>query len=142
MCFQSTSSERADAEADSNGSEAASECTAPISDFDVYWNSLHSTVAAVESAMASTKSDLTAFAEALVDVEWLGRLKLPNVWDIISKYLLIEQPVLQIISSLPCMQVSIDHMFSHLKLVLLENKIQMGNKLTDTIVFLQANKSV
>ena len=97
--IQSTSSERAsaDAEAYSSGSEAAS-----VSDFDVYLNSLHSTAAAEALATASAKSDLTAFAETLVDVVRLGRLKLPNVWDIISKYPLIVQPVSQIISCLPC----------------------------------------
>ena len=74
--IQSTSSERAsvDAETDSSGSEAAS-----VSDFDAYLNSLHSRAASEASATASAKSDLTAFAEALVDVERLRRLKLPNV---------------------------------------------------------------
>jgi len=37
--IQSTSSERASADADSSGSEAASESAAPISDFDAYLNS-------------------------------------------------------------------------------------------------------
>ena len=92
--------------------------------------------------MASAKSDLTAFAEALVDVELLGRLKLPNVWDIISKYPFIVQPVSRIISHLPCTQVSIEQMFSHLQLVLCENRVQMGNELTNAIVFMQTNKSV
>ena len=74
--IQSTSSKRAsaDAEADSSGSEAAS-----VSDFDAYLNSLHSTAAAETSATASAKCDLTAFGEAIVDVERLERLKLPNV---------------------------------------------------------------
>ena len=58
----------------SSGSEAASEFAASVSDFDAYLNSLHSTAAAEVSATASAKSDLTAFAEALVDVERLGRL--------------------------------------------------------------------
>jgi len=86
--IQSTSSERASAvaEAESSGSEAASESAAPISDFDAYLNSFHSTAATEASATASAKTDVTAFAEALFDVEWLGRLKLPNFWDIISKY--------------------------------------------------------
>ena len=63
--IQSTSSEKAsaDAETDSSGSEAAL-----VSDFDAYLNSLHSTAAAEASAAACAKSDLTAFAEALVDV--------------------------------------------------------------------------
>ena len=137
--IQSTSSERVstDAETDSSGSEAAS-----VSDFDAYLNSLHSTTAAEASATASAKFDLTAFAEALVDVERLGRLKWPNVWDIISKYPRIVQPVSRIISCLPCTQVSVERMFSHLKLVLRENRARMGNELTDAIVFMRTNKSV
>ena len=137
--IQSTSSERAsaDAETDSSGSEAAS-----VSYFDAYLNSLHSTAAAEVSATASAKSDLTAFAETLVDVERLGRLKLPNVWDIISKYPLIVQPVSRIISCLSCTPVSVERMFSDLKLVLRENRARMGNELTDVIVFMRTNKSV
>ena len=73
--FKSTSSERAsaDAEIDSSEIEAAS-----VSNFDEYWNFLHLTAAAEASATVSAKSDLTTFAEALVDVERLGRLKLSN----------------------------------------------------------------
>ena len=91
MRIQSTSNKResADAETDSSGSEAASESAASVIDFDAYLNFLHSTAAAEVSATASAKSDLTAFTQALVDVERLGRLKLPNAWDIISKYLLL-----------------------------------------------------
>ena len=78
--IQSTSSERAsaDAETDSSGSEAASESAASVSDFDAYLNYLNSTAAAEASATASAKSDLTGFAEALVDVERLEKLKLPK----------------------------------------------------------------
>ena len=45
-------------------------------------------------------------------------------------------------SCLPRTQVSVEGMFSHLKLVLRENRVQMGNELTDAIVFLRTNKSV
>ena len=136
--IQSTSSERASADAatDLRGSEAASESTASVSDFDAYLNSLHSTAAAEASATASAKSNLAAFAEALVDVERLGRLKLPNVWQIISKCLLVVQLVSRIIGCLLCTQVSVERMFSHLKLALRENRVQMGNELTDAIVFM------
>ena len=142
--IESTSSERAsaDAETDSSGSEAASESAASVSDFDAYLNFLHSTAAAETSATASAKFDFTAFAEALVDVERLGRLKLPNIWDFIFKYPLIVQPVSQIISCLPCTLVSIERVFFHLKLVLRENEVRIGNELTNAIVFMRTNKSV
>ena len=50
--IQSTSSERAsaDAEIDSSGSEATSESAASVSDFDASLNSLHSTAAAKTSS--------------------------------------------------------------------------------------------
>ena len=66
--IQSTLSKRAsaDAETDLSRSEAAS-----LFDFDAYLNFLHSTAAAEASATVSAKSDLAAFAEALVDVERL-----------------------------------------------------------------------
>ena len=120
-----TSSERAspDAEAGSSGSDAASESAAPISDVDAYLNFLHSTAAAEASSTASAKSDVTAFTQELVNVERLGKLKLPNVWDIISKYPLIVQPVSPIFSCLPCTQVFVERMFSHLKLVLRESRV-------------------
>ena len=98
--------------------------------------------AAEASATASAKSDLTACAEALVDVERLRRWKLPNVWDIISKYPLIVQLVSRIVSCLPCTQVSVERMFSHLKLVLRENRVRMGNEVNDPIVFIRTNTSV
>ena len=104
--------------------QAASESAASVSDFDADLNFLHSTAAAEASATASAKSDLSAFAEALVDVERLGRLKLSNVWGIISEYPLIVQLVSRIISCLPCTQVSVERMFSHLQLVLRENKVR------------------
>ena len=142
--IQSTSSKRAsaDAKTESSGSETTLESAASAFDLDAYLNSLHSTAAAEASATASAKSDLTAFGEALVDVERLGRLKLPNVWDIISKYPLIVQLVSRIITCLPCTQVSDERMFSYLKLVLRENRVRMGNKLTDAIVFMRTNKYV
>ena len=101
--IQSTSSEKAsaDAETDSSGSEATSESAASVSDFDAYLNSLHSTAAAEPSATASAKSHLTAFAEVVVDVERLVRLKLPNVWDIISNYPLLYNQYRQSLTVYP-----------------------------------------
>ena len=101
--IQSTSSEResADAETDSSGSETTLESATSVSDFDAYLGSLHSTAAAEASATASAKSDLTAFAETLVDAERIRRLKLPNVWDIISKYPVIVQPVCESLAVYP-----------------------------------------
>ena len=114
---------------------------APTSDFDEYLNSLHSAAAESSTSTAAT-ADINAFSDALTEVERLGRLRQPSVWDIISKYPLIVQPVSQVISCLPSTQVSVERMFSHLKLVLRENRVRMGTELTDAIVFMRTNKSV
>ena len=138
--IQSTPSDRASTttETYSSGKEEIPEPAVQVSEFDRYLNSLQSTSA----AEASAESDVPAFAEALINVERLGRLQMPNVWSIISKYPLIVQPVSRIVSCLPCTQVSVERMFSHLKLVLRENRVRMGNDLTDAIVFMRTNKSV
>ena len=79
---------------------------APTSDFDEYLNSLHSAAAESSTSPAAT-ADINAFSDALTEVERLGRLRQPSVWDIISKYPLIVQPVSQMISCLPSTQVSV-----------------------------------
>ena len=53
---------------------------------------------------------------------------------------LIVQPVSRTISCLPCTQGFIERTFSHLKLVLRENRVRMGNKVNDVIVFMRTNK--
>ena len=107
-----------------------------------YLNQIHSTAAAETSATASTKFNLTAFVDALVDVKRLGILKLPNALHIISKYPPIVKPVSRIISCIPCTQVSVECMFSYLKLVQCENRVRMGNELNDALVFMRTNKPV
>jgi len=42
----------------------------------------------------------------------------------------IVQPVLRTISCLPCTQASVERMFSHLQLVLRENRVRIGSELT------------
>ena len=71
-------------------------------------NSLHSIAAAEASAKASVKSDFAAFAEALVDVERLGRLKLPNFWDIISKYPLLYNQYRESLAVYPARRYSLN----------------------------------
>ena len=100
--------------------DISSTVSTPTSDFDEYLNSLHSAASESLSSRAA-KADINAFLDALIEVERLERLRLPNVWDIISKYPLIVQPVSQVISCLPSTQVSVERMFSHLKLLLREN---------------------
>ena len=54
---------------------------APTSDFDEYLNSLHSAAAESSTSPAAT-ADINAFSDALTEVERLGRLRQPSVWDI------------------------------------------------------------
>ena len=82
------------------------------------------------------------FNDALCTVRKLERIKSSSVWDIISQYPSLVQPVCRVISCLLRTQVSVERMFSHSKLVLRENRASMGNNVTDTIIFLGTNKLV
>ena len=83
---------------------------APTSDFDEYLNSLHSAAAESSTSPAAT-ADINAFSDALTEVERLGRLRQPSVWDIISKYSLIVQPVSQVISCCPALRCQLSACF-------------------------------
>jgi hypothetical protein len=107
------------------------------SDFDAYLDSLD-----VMGAVAQPSAPPSEFEVGLQKVEQLGRLKLPNVWDIISRYPEVVQPVARMVSCLPSTQVSVERMFSHLKLVLRDNRARMGADLADAIIFLRTNKCV
>lgn len=127
------------------GDDPVEDCeTETVDDFEAYLDSLQDSET-IASSTSSTASQVTAssdFTAALLEVERLGRQKLPNVWDIIKSYPEIVQPVARVVSCLPSTQVSVERMFSHLKLVLRDNRARMGNDLTEAIVFLRTNKCV
>lgn len=79
-------------------------------DFDVYLDSLEGT------QVISDGSDQD-FNKCLVEVEKLGRMKAESVWSIIRQYPSDFQKVARLLSCLPCTQVSVERVFSHLKLV-------------------------
>ena len=72
----------------------------------------------------------------------MGRIKGDNVWDMIDFYPKLVQPIARIVCSLPSTQVSVERLFSHLKLVLRENRASMEAELVDAILFLRTNKCV
>ena len=112
------------------------------SEFEVYLSSLDENIACSNAESADIERITSNFNDALSTVEKLGRIKSSSVWDIISQYPRLVQPVCRVISCLPSTQVSVEQMFSHLKLVLRENRASMGNDVTDAIVFLRTNKLV
>lgn len=85
---------------------------------------------------------LEEFKSGLASVEKLGRVKRDNVWEVIELYPTIVKPVAQIVSSLPSTQVSVERLFSQLRLVLRENRANMSADLVDAILFLKMNKLV
>ena len=115
------------------------EAQALIGDFEAYSNSLQENNA--ESQMLSLLGLLLTHLNNTVDeVELLGRLKLPR--DITERHPAIVQPVSRVTRGLPSTQVFVERRFSPLKLVLSENRAQMGSDFTDANVFMKTNKVV
>ena len=126
-----------DEQAPISRSELESNATAqdPENEFQAYLNSL-------DGPQAETPSSLGTFQNALADIERMGRVKCADVWDMINLYPQIVQPVARVVCALPSTQVSVERVFSHLKLVLRENRSRMGEDLANAIVFLRTNKAV
>ena len=72
----------------------------------------------------------------------MGRIKAENVWGMIDMYPKVVQPIARMVCSLPSTQVSVERLFSHLKLVLRENRANMEADLVDAILFLRTNKCI
>ena len=98
--------------------------------------------AGVESQVTDEAQEITKLDAALAKCEELGRAKHSKVWDIISPYPDIMKPVAIAVSCLHTTQVSVEIVFSHLKLVLQENHACMGVDLYEAIPFLRTNKLV
>lgn len=108
----------------------------PSNSFEEYLNSL-SAAAEVEKQTASPDIDA-----AITTIESLGRLQGDSVWDIINAYPESIQPVCSVLSALPTTQVSVERVFSHLKLILRENRAKMNADCVEGIVFLRTNRLV
>ena len=122
---------------DSSSTPIASSSTeTPISsDFDSYLDGLEPSTSTYQP-----NPELDVFESALTAVEKLGRVKRSEVWEILSLYPDVIQPVARVVSALPCTQVSVERMLSHLRLVLRDNRAKMGANLADAILFLKMNK--
>ena len=104
------------------------------SDFQAYLDSIEKST--------NAKRPSSDFDSALVQVEKLGRLKKDNVFDIIECYPEIVKDTARVVSSLPSTQVSVERLFSQLKLILRDNRSRMEARLTDAILFLRTNKFI
>ena len=82
------------------------------------------------------------YEAGLEKIEKLGWQKILNVWEGIDAYPEFLKPTFQIVSALPSTQVSVERMFSQLKLLLQENQCCMKTELADAICFLRMNKCV
>ena len=67
-----------------------------------------------------------------------------SVWDQIdgSDYPDEVRKVSSFVSALPTTQVTVERMFSQLKLVMRDNRARMGAKLIEALIFLRTNKCV
>ena len=117
-----------------NTSNSRLQTSASELDFQAYMDSL--------DQPAETVQPQNDFDSALKEIEKLGRVKMNNVFDIISQYPAVIQDAAIAVSCLPTTQVSVERLFSQLKLVMRDNRARMGEDLTDAILFLRMNKCV
>ena len=107
-------------------------------DFQAYLDLL----AGSQAAEPRPSSSAAKLQSCLTEIERLGRVKGSNVFDIINLYPEMIRPVARTVSSLPSTQVSVERIFSHLKLILRENRSRMAADLAEAILFLRTNKCV
>ena len=79
-------------------------------EFDRYLDTL-------ETAQPIQRSLPDQLDVAIKKVEQMGRLKCNNVWEIIKMYPEPIREVARVVSAVPCTQVSVERLFSHLRLV-------------------------
>ncbi len=103
-----------------------------------YLNSLETP----SQAEGSSQSQVDLFETALREAEALGRSRRSNVWEIIETYPKIIQPVAKAVSCLPSTQVSVERMFSQLKLLMRDNRASMGAALADGLLYLRMNRCI
>ena len=75
-------------------------------------------------------------------MERLGRLKADSVWKIID---ILNGPLLttaKIFSAMPVTQVSVERLFSSMKVILSDHRASMKQDLLDAILFLRANGQI
>ena len=105
-------------------------------DFQAYLDVLASS----QEAEPQSSSPINDFQSCLADIERLGRVKGKNIWEIIDLYPEPIRPLARTVSSLPSTQVSVERIFSHLKLILRENRASMASDLAEAVLFLRTNK--
>ena len=74
------------------------------------------------------------------DMEAIGRLKAESVWEVIRKYPVGIHETCRTVSAIPTTQVTVERLFSHLRLIMRENRGRMKGELAESILFLRTNK--
>ena len=116
--------------------EAASPSSPKKSRFDDFLDTLEENEKAASTVSASADTEL-------VDaIESLGRMKKDSVWEIIDVYPKPIRAACHALSSIPTTQVSVERCFSHLRLLLRDNRAALKSDITEALLFLRTNKLV
>ena len=70
----------------------------------------------------------------------LGRLKGATVWDVISRYLTELQPASLVLASLPVTQVSVERVYSAMKLLTSRLRPRLKNDIVEAMLLLRSNQ--
>ena len=79
------------------------------------------------------------FNNALTDMENIDRSSKATVMDAISRYPAILQKVAYTVTALPATQVSVEKLFSALRIIRSDLKTSMKEDLLEAILFLRTN---
>ena len=84
-----------------------------------------------------TESDFDSLVAKMID---LGRVKGKAVWEVIDHYPLEIQESCRIVSAMPLTQVSVERLFSALKIIRSDTRTRIKEHLLQSILFLRVNK--
>ena len=70
----------------------------------------------------------------------MGRMKGATVWDIVGKYPEIIQPASMALAALPVTQVSVERLFSAMKLLLTDLRSRLKGDILEAMLLLRSNR--
>ena len=94
------------------------------SEFEAYLSPIDANRTFSDADFAYSQLIKSKINDVLCTIEKLERITFLSVWDIISHYPRLVQLLCKIISCLPSTQVSVEQMFSHIKVVLQQQQQQ------------------
>ena len=79
---------------------------------------------------------------AIDELKKLGRVKGSDVWQVITRYPASTQPCSTVLASLPVTQVSVERLFSAMKLLLTDLRSRLKPDIVEAMLLIRSNMEV